>query len=67
MTIIDALQAVGLDGSVGWVVLGFAVLSTVAGAISAAMPDSSFGKLFSSIVNALALNIGKAKNDPADQ
>ena len=40
------------------------LLSTLCSIISAITPDSKLGKM-APIVNKLALNIGKAKNDPS--
>lgn len=62
MDLTTALQQVGLDGWIGWVVLGFTVLSTVASAVSAAFPDSKLGSVLAPIINAIGLNIGQAKN-----
>ena len=63
MDIVTAMQGAGLGSWVQWVVLGGAVLSTVASILSAVLPDSKVG----SIINVLAANIGKARNDPGAQ
>jgi hypothetical protein len=43
------------------------LIGSIAAVISAFVPDDKMPKVVGKILNALALNVGKAKNDPRSQ
>ena len=55
----------GLLSAVPGGIYVYALLVAIAGLVSVFVKDTSLPPLLAKILNALALNVGKAKNDPA--